>query len=103
MNKNSKTAFLIFALLSGCAKPFQPAPVEYTTWGMNNASKDQIIKQMLKCGFPNADGFSGRSRTMEEVASVEQCMFKAGFKRNDGYRGICLGRNSDHILACKQN
>jgi len=103
MIKISKLLFLVFLLLSGCARAFQPPPVEYTTWVMNNASKDQIIKQMLKCGFPNAAGFAGRSATIEEAASAEQCMFKSGFKKKNGSGGICSWGNSAKILACNKN
>jgi hypothetical protein len=104
MNKTLVFMFSIFALLNGCAKPFQPPPIAYTTWVMNGVSKDEVIRHMINCGYPNAAGFEGvRNVSAETAATAEQCMFRAGFKKKNGYGGICSQKYSVSILACDKN
>jgi hypothetical protein len=107
MTKTIYGIFFSLAIIVGCAKPFQPTPVEFAMWTKGKLSENQVKEGMFKCGFPSAAGFNGVYASVEEMASAEECMFREGFVREDGWKGICslpkakensTCRNSDRFL-----
>ena len=97
---NKSVAVVIVGALVACSKPFQPTPVEFTMWIKTGFSELQVKENMLKCGFPTIAGFHGIYASKEEVAKAEQCMFSDGFKRKDGWKGVCSLPKFDEVSAC---
>lgn len=92
-------AFLIVA----CAKPFQPPPTAIESWVKPGVGRDERLKQLLDCGFPNAGGFYGSSArgvTIEHEIRAERCMFDNGFNYKSGWAGLCSLSGEDIRAAC---
>ena len=88
MEKKLVYLALMSLSLTACAKPFQPPPPMYKDFLGAGVSEAEVKTQMLRCGYKNVSlEISGT--TPDEVARREACMFKAGFKYTDGYKGIC--------------
>lgn len=51
--------YLIISLIVGCAKPFQPPPVAVEAWIKSGAERQEVLRQLLDCGYPDAVGFVG--------------------------------------------
>lgn len=97
---NKLVTVLIIGTLAACSKPFQPPPVEFKMWKKSGISELQVKAQMLKCGYPTIDGFHGRYVSKEEAAKPEQCMFAEGFKRKNGWKGVCSLPSFAEVSAC---
>ena len=88
------------ACISG--KPFQPNHPTYTMWFKANVSEDGVKEVMRQCGYKNLYGYGGDRVTSEDTAKRENCMFRNGFQRTDGYKGICsLSGVAEKISACQ--
>lgn len=93
-------ALLMIGPLSGCAKPFQPPPAEFSLWKKTGVSEEQVKHKMLSCGFPDIDGFVG-NYTHEAAAAAEQCMIRDGFRRRGSWKGVCSLASSASLKACQ--
>lgn len=83
-------------------KPFQPNPPTYTMWLKVNVSEDGVKKAMQLCGYKDLYGYGGsRGEKNEDTARMQNCMFKNGFQRSDGYKGICSLIGAEKISACQ--
>ena len=93
-------SYLIVILIYGCAKPFQPVPVEFNLWGKPGATEKQVKDQMLNCGYPNVGGYDN-TYSRERVAESQQCMVLHGYKRVGDWEGVCSLPSSTSLQACK--
>jgi len=90
-------------MIVACAKPFQPPPTAIESWVKPGVGRDQLLKQLLDCGFPNAGGFYGswaRDVTITERIHAERCMFDNGFRYRSGWKGLCTLSGEDIRAAC---
>ena len=104
--KNKKNSLLLMAMIisGGCAKSLQPPPTGVETWLKVGVEKEAILRQMVKCGFPNSAGFTGPAavgyKVVDEIRA-ERCMFEAGYKYRSGWNGICSSSNKEVRDICK--
>jgi len=102
--KTKNLIMLSFAILTvACAKPFQPPPTAIESWVKPGVGRDERLKQLLDCGFPNAGGFYGSSArgvTIEDEIRAERCMFDNGFKYKSGWAGLCSLSGENVRAAC---
>ncbi|MFC6282229.1 MULTISPECIES: hypothetical protein [Polaromonas] len=98
--KNLVYLALISLSLTACAKPFQPPPPMFKDFLGAGVNEAEVKTQMLRCGYKNV-ALEVPSTTPNDVARREICMFKAGFKYADGYKGICSLPQGSKIEACR--
>ena len=95
----------ILCLVVACVKPFQPPPAAIESWVKPGVGRDERLKQLLDCGFPNAGGFYGssaRGTTIIDEIRAERCMFDNGFHYKSGWKGLCTLNSEDIRAACRQ-
>lgn len=103
MNLTGKYVIILMCtcMIVACAKPFQPPPIAIESWVKPGVGRDQLLKQLLDCGFPNAGGFYGSSArgvTIIEKIRAERCMFDNGYHYRSGWKGLCT-LSGEHIRA----
>lgn len=106
MNLTDKYVIVLvcMCMIVGCAKPFQPPPTAIESWVKPGVGRDQKLKQLLDCGFPNAGGFFGSSArgvTITEKIRAERCMFDNGYHYKSGWKGLCTLSGEDIRAACR--
>jgi len=97
--------YLIISLIVGCAKPFQPPPAAVDAWIKSGAERQEVLRQLLDCGYPDAVGFvgiNGRDVKLIDRIRAEQCMFGKGFKYKSGWGGTCSLRGDYIQAACEE-
>lgn len=94
------SAILMTFFLTGClgAKPFQPPPSTFRMWKKEGANSKEVKRAMLHCGYPNPEGIN-TNWSRNEIALVQECMYKQGFRRTDNYR-ICATADEANLPAC---
>lgn len=101
------TASILLGLfLTACLgqKPFQPHPPNFKQWVKDGVSEEGVKEAMRKCGYEDIYGYGGdRDSTMNESALRQVCMFKNGFLRKDGDRGLCTLKDYQDIAACRSD
>lgn len=98
------SVILVFIMLiPACAKPFQPPPPAIEMWVKPGIEKEEVRKNLLDCGFPNAAGFVGSIRKkfkLSDEVRAEQCMFRKGYRYKDGWGGMCTIESASYQAAC---
>jgi len=69
---------------AGCEfRGFQPPPPIYEAWVKPGADEVEVSKKLLECG--NSDIVNGGiGQSMNEMATSDFCMERAGFRNKDG-------------------
>ena len=95
---------ILVLTMTACSaeKPFQPNAPTYTKWFKESVPEDGVKEAMRQCGYKDLYGYGGdRGSTNEDIAKRQNCMFKNGFQRSDGYKGICSLSGAEKISACQ--
>lgn len=97
---------MLILSLTAClgGKPLQPHPPTFTRWTKAGVSAEGVKEAMLRCGYIDLCGYGGdRGSTMNERALRQNCMFKNGFTRQDGDKGLCTLKSYKDVPACQSN
>lgn len=97
------TLYMFLLPLAGCAskKPFQPPPPEYSEWIKNDVLEEGVKQAMKDCGYKDLYGY-GDQTSANDVARRQNCMFKNGFSRRSGYKGLCSLKEQNYLPACME-
>ncbi len=69
---------IIFSFL-GCTRGFKPPPPEHETWRKHGATKLEIKRALLECGWYSPSGTNPYESTNQEIAQWDRCMKNSGF------------------------
>lgn len=103
MYKNILIYSFVSIFMAGCfgIKIMQPPPSNFEFFKTNDKTYEDIKKTMIVCGYPNVNR-GNRDDTNNDIAKREICMFRNGFKFNDGYKGMCSLQQQSNLPACQE-
>jgi len=98
---------LILSAVTGCglksAGMVPPAASE--TWSKDGASKLDVGKSLLECGFPDTAGVTGhRELSSNDRAIIYFCMERVGYRRRGrslSSAELCRIQRSQNLPACQ--
>ena len=98
MNNKLLILFLIMIIFNSCNID-KPPPSMSKYWERDNTTISEKINIMYQCGYPSEVGAGGFGFKTNEIAEMQLCMIKKGFKIK-GNDHFC--KSYPHLPACEK-